>query len=146
MTSGTCMIFHSELVKDPQYKTTSREVCTSAQPLKLAKDGHNSPCITRIRWSLDNAAISTPGFLLKAERTNEIEEASDGTTIYRTWQTFSGPVARIIRHKFEAPLRERLADWCSDLKKWCEQIEAETGESSHTQSTAVDGMTHKGSA
>ena len=125
MTGGTCMIFHSELVKDPLYKTTSREVATLVEGLKLARDGHGSPCITRIRWSLDNAAISTPGFLLKSERTNEIEEAQDGTTIYRTWQTFSGPIARIVRGKFEHALRERLSDWCRDLKAWCEKIEAE---------------------
>lgn len=118
------MIFHSELVKDPQYKTTSREVVTLVEDLKLAKDGHSTPCVTRIRWSLDNAAISTPGFLLRSERTNEIEEARDGTTIYRTWQTFNGPVARIIRSKFEAALRDRLSDWCNDLKNWCEKVEA----------------------
>lgn len=125
MTGGTCMIFHSELVKDPQYKTKSREVATMVEELKLARDGHSSPCVTRIRWSLDNAAISTPGFLLKAERTNEIEETPEGTTIYRTWQTFSGPVARVVRGKFEQPLKERLSDWCKDLKAWCEKIEAE---------------------
>lgn len=123
MTGGTCMIFHSELVKDPQYKTTSREVATLVEDLKLAKDGHSKPCVTRIRWSLDNAAISTPGFILKSERTNEIQEASDGTTIYRTWQVFGGLAARIVRSKFEDALRERLQDWCRDLKKWCEKVE-----------------------
>lgn len=41
MTSGTHMIFHVEMVKDPSQKQTSREVCTVAQPLKLAKDGHS---------------------------------------------------------------------------------------------------------
>lgn len=41
MTSGTHMIFHVEMVKNPQQRTTSREVCTVAQPLKLAKDGHS---------------------------------------------------------------------------------------------------------
>ena len=127
MTGGTCMIFHSELIKNPQYKTNSREVATLVEGLKLAKDGHSSPCITRIRWSLDNAAISTPGFILRSERTNEIEEAHDGTTVYRTWQTFNGPVARIIRNKFEKALQARLADWCRDLKAWCEKIEESSG-------------------
>lgn len=123
------MIFHVELVKDPPYKSKSREVATLVEDLKLAKDGHSTPCITRIRWSLDNAAISTPGFLLKSERTNEIEEAPDGTTVYRTWQTFGGLAARIVRSKFEAALRDRLADWCRDLKAWCERGEGPSGNS-----------------
>lgn len=121
MAGGTCMIFHSRLVKEPEYRSKSREVATLVEALKLAKDNHSMPCITRIRWSLDNAAISTPGFLLKAERTNEIEEVGDGTTLYRTWETFSGPIAYIIRMKFEAALKDRMSDWCQDLKRWCEK-------------------------
>ena len=120
LAGGTCMIFHSRVVKDPEYRSKSREVVTLVEDLKLAKDGHSTPCITRIRWRLDNAAISTPGFLLKAERTNEIEETADKTTIYRTWETFSGPVSRIIKYKFEAALKDRMTDWCNDLKAWCE--------------------------
>lgn len=128
MTGGTCMIFHSELVKDPSYKTKSREVATLVENLKLARDGHSSPCVTRIRWSLDNAAISTPGFLMRAERTNEIEEVGDGTTIYRTWETFGGLGARFVRGKFESALRDRISDWCRDLKKWCEQVDSNPDE------------------
>lgn len=137
MSSDTRMIFHVAMSGDPSSLTSSREVCTAAQPLKLAKDGHQAPCITRVRWSLDNAAISTPGFLLRSERTNEIEEASDGTTIYRTWQSFSGPIARIVRYKFEDVLKERLSDWCRDLKQWCEQVGAQgTGDVKGGESAA----------
>lgn len=69
---------------------------------------------------LDNAAITTPGFLLKCERINEIEEAADGTTIYRTWEVFAGPVAKVMRKKLEMKWKERLQESTVDLKKWCE--------------------------
>jgi hypothetical protein len=79
---------------------------------------------------LDNAAITTPGFLLKCERINEIEEAEDGTTVYRTWEVFSGPIARTMRKKFEKNWKDRLQESTVDLKKWCEQ--------KHTKGETVD--------
>jgi hypothetical protein len=132
IAGGACMIFHVKMSDD--YKTTSREVVTLIENLKLSKDGHSTPCITRIRWRLDNAAISTPSFLLKAERTIEIEEAHDGTTIYRHWQTFGGPISRFVRSKFEQPLKDRMVDWCKDLKKWVEEKKGD--EDSHKPDVA----------
>ena len=90
---------------------------------------------------LDNAAITTPGFMLRCERINEIEEAGDGTTIYRTWEVFSGPVAKFFRKKFEMPWRDRMQDWCRDLKKWCEEQYA-GGESGHKE--GVQGRSEGG--
>ena len=124
ITGGTCMVFYRNVSYDPPDKTESRQVVTLVEKLKLSTDGHSSPCVTRIRWMLDNAAISTPGFMLKVERINEIEETHDGTTIYRTWEVFSGPVARFVRKKFEIPWRDRMQESCADLKKWCEEKHA----------------------
>lgn len=122
MTGGTCMIFHRKLSDDPNEKQpSSRQVVTLVEKLKLSSDGHKTPCVTRIRWQLDNAAASTPGMLLKTERVNEIEEVGDGTTIYRTWEVFAGPVARFVRKRFEMAWRDRFQEMCADLKKWCEQ-------------------------
>ena len=136
MTGGTCMVFELNLWPDePERKAEFREVVTHVEKLKLAKGGHSSPCITRIRWSLDNAAITTPGMLFKAERVNEIEEAHDGTTIYRNWQVFGGLGAKFVRKKYEAPLKTRLQDWCRDLKKWCE----ENGGRHQSASAATNG-------
>lgn len=127
---GTCMIFYRKFSEDN--KAEAREVVTLLEDLKLAKDGHSKPCVTRIRWQLDNAAITTPGFLLKNEQINEIEEARDGTTIYRTWTVFAGPVAKVMRKKFEVVWRNRQQDWCRDLKEWCEK-KAQGGASSTSE-------------
>ena len=116
---GTCMIFYRKLTDDD--KREARQVVTLLEKLKVAKDGHHKPCITRIRWQLDNAAITTPGFMLKNEQINEIEEANDGTTIYRTWTVFAGAVAKMARKKLEGPWRDRQQDYCNDLKAWCEK-------------------------
>ena len=120
ITGGTCMIFYRKISHSPEYKAESRQVVTLVEKLKLSKDGHSTPCITRVRWQLDNAAITTPGFILKNEQINEIEEAADGTTIYRTWSVFAGPVAKFMRKKLEKPWRDRTQDWCRDLKEYCE--------------------------
>ena len=114
------MIFYRNLSYNPPEKLEGRQVVTLVEKLKTSSDGHSKPCVTRIRWMLDNAAITTPGFLLKAERINEIEDVGDGTTVYRTWEVFAGPVARVTRKKFEKNWRERLQEMTADLKKWCE--------------------------
>lgn len=80
--------------------------------------------ITRICWILDNKSLLTPRFLMHAERVNEIEDCGDGTCIYRTWETFGGAVARIVKWKYESLLKERFKDWVKDLKGYVEKNEA----------------------
>lgn len=143
ITGGTCMIFYRNLTYEPPKKLEARQVVTLVEKLKLSTDGHSSPCITRIRWSLDNAALTTPGFMMKAERINEIEEAHDGTTIYRTWEVFSGALARSIRKKFEEPWRDRLQDMTRDLKKYCEES-FQSGNYVRTESVAGIGKSEGG--
>jgi hypothetical protein len=129
LTGGTCMIFYRKITDNPLKKAEVRHVVTLVEKLKLSKEGHNSPCVTRIRWQLDNAAITTPGFLMKSEQINEIEEADDGTTTYRTWTVFGGPIAKFLRKNLEEPWRDRTQDWCRDLKERSEMKakESETG-------------------
>ena len=112
------MTFHVQM--NPTVKTTSKESCTHIEPLK-SRAKYGEKAITRIRWNLHNAAISTPGFILKSERVNEIEEAVDGGTEYRTWSTFGGWVARFVRSKYAEDLGERFEDWCRELKEYCEE-------------------------
>ena len=100
----------------------SKEVVNILDPRPTAESRKGS--ITRICWILDNKAIVTPRFLMHAERVNEIEDQGDGTCIYRTWETFGGPLARIIRWKYEAILKERFKDWVKDLKTYVERKEA----------------------
>ena len=143
MTGGTCMVFYRNLTHDPPEKISSRQVVTLVEKLKTSSNGHTRPCVTRIRWSLDNAAITTPGFLLKGERVNEIIEQPDGTTIFRTWEVFAGPVARFVRKKFEMPWKDRLNEMCQDLKKWCEGRVA-TGEVKQSVDVGGEGKSEGG--
>ena len=62
-----------------------------------------------------------PSFLMHAERVNEIEQLADGTCTYRTWETFAGPVARVVRWKYESVLQARFEDWVRDLKAFVEE-------------------------
>lgn len=102
--------------------TVSKELVNVLDPPPSQESRAGS--ITRICWILDNKAIVTPRFLMHAERVNEIEDRGDGTCVYRTWETFGGPVARIVRWKYEAILKERFKDWVKDLKTYVETKEA----------------------
>lgn len=118
--------------------TVSKEIVSQLDPLKIAKDDSNdseqqSPSqnpVTRIGWVMDNTGMMTPSFLMKAERVNEIEDLGDGTTLYRTWETFGGPAAHFVKWKYEQTLRDRFEDWVADLKKYVEgqhQVQAQEG-------------------
>ncbi|EMC93961.1 hypothetical protein BAUCODRAFT_216246 [Baudoinia panamericana UAMH 10762] len=117
MEEGTNMIFSVRMTEDD--RTTSKEQCTHVGPLRTLAD-HDPPALTHIRWSLHNAALMAPGFVIKAERTNELEDVGDGTTIYRTWQTFGGMFANSVKKKYEQALKDRFQDWCRDLKAYVE--------------------------
>jgi len=66
--------------------------------------------------------------MLAAERVNEIEVAEDGTCLYRTWQSFTGPYARIVKWKFGQALDDRLDDWTRELKAYAEKIAVGLGQ------------------
>lgn len=121
MMEGTNMTFHVQMTPDEQ--TTSKEACSHIAPLRTLAN-HASPAVTRIRWNLHNAGLMAPGFIVKAERTNEIEDVGDGTTLYRTWQTFGGWASKTIKKKYEQTLQDRFQDWCRDLKKYVEEKQA----------------------
>jgi hypothetical protein len=148
MTGGTCMIFYRNISHDPAETLEGRQVVTLVEKLKVGSAGHSKPCVTRIRWMLDNAAITTPGFLLKCERINEIEEAADGTTVYRTWEVFAGPIARTMRKKLEQKWKERLQESTLDLKKWCERrdVQGEATEAKAGEGQSVGGQPVEGEA
>merc|ERR1712230_354334 len=146
MMEGTNMTFHVQMTPDEQ--TTSKETCSHCEPLKMRTKHGSMPLadslphepslpdnlttsakgteflgkapLTRIRWNLHNASIMTPGWVIKAERVNEIEEAEDGTTLYRTWEAFGGLAANHVKKKYGEVLQARFQDWCRDLKKYAE--------------------------
>ncbi|TKA66141.1 hypothetical protein B0A55_09794 [Friedmanniomyces simplex] len=118
MMEGTNMIFHVNLTDTE--KTTSREVCAHIGKLRTLADHEHSHALTHIRWDLHNATSMLPGYLLKAQRVNEIEDLGGGKTMYRTWETFAGWTAGHHKKRYEETLKDRFQDWCRDLKKYVE--------------------------
>ncbi|KAH9809325.1 hypothetical protein Tdes44962_MAKER06186 [Teratosphaeria destructans] len=117
MTDGTYMTFHSQMT--PKERADSKEVCSHIGRLKTKED--HPPRVTRIRWDFHNAGYLAPAFVIKAQRVNEIEEAEDGTTLYRTWETFGGWAAKTIKKKYEEALKDNFARWSRDLKGYVEE-------------------------
>ncbi|KAF7192936.1 hypothetical protein HII31_05747 [Pseudocercospora fuligena] len=119
MEQGCFMTVSYQITPDVRKETKS--VCRHMEPLKHKDDGKESHSmggnVTRIRWTSDNANLLTPGFVLKTERVNEIEETSDGHCKYRTWLTFDGFSAKTMKKKYEKALVARLPEFCEDLKE-----------------------------
>ena len=44
---------------------------------------------------------------------------------YRTWETFAGPLAWLVRYMHGELLGERFVDWARDLKQFAEKTWAE---------------------
>ncbi|WPH03914.1 Hypothetical protein R9X50_00679700 [Acrodontium crateriforme] len=120
ITEGTCMVFYVKMTND--FQTTTKTACTHVERLK-SRANRTTPPVTRIRWNFDNANAYVPGFILKSERTHEIEETADGKTLYRTWETFGGLVAGHVKSKYGQTLQDRFQDWCKDLAKYVERQE-----------------------
>lgn len=79
--------------------------------------------ITTIRWIMANKENYTPKFFLAAERVNEIEDLGDGTCIYRSWETFGGVAARIVKWKFGQGLQKNFEHWVGGLQQYVEEKE-----------------------
>ncbi|KJX93853.1 hypothetical protein TI39_contig4246g00005 [Zymoseptoria brevis] len=123
MEQGTFMTFTVQMT--PEERTSTKEVVRHLEPLKTraANNSTTGKYVTRIRWTMDNAGILAPGFMLKTERVNEIEELEDGTTVYKTWLSFGGLGAKFVKKKYEKALQGKLSDFCHDLKRRSVQLQ-----------------------
>jgi len=117
MTEGTFMIFHLNLIETD--KLSLRGACAHIGQLRTLEN-HAAPALTHIRWDLHNATTMMPGFVLKAQRVNEIEDLGNGRSMYPTWETFAGWKASGLKKKYEQILKDKFQDWCKDLKKYVE--------------------------
>lgn len=124
MEQGTFMTFTVQLT--PTERIQTKTVCQHLEPLKHKSDGHKSHAVghnvTRIRWTSDNANLLTPGFVLKQERVNEIEEMDDVSCKYRTWLTFAGMTSKSLRKKYGEAYQQKMQDCARDLKERCEKL------------------------
>lgn len=131
MEQGTFMTFTVQIT--PAERLQSKMICQHLEPLKHRADGHSTHAsggnITRIRWTSDNANLLTPGFILKQERVNEIEETgTDGNSCkYRTWITFAGMASKNLKKKYGEAYQQRVVDFVRDLRERCEKVYKEEG-------------------
>lgn len=104
----------------PSMTTSSKELVTQIDDCPSdSTPGH----ITCIRWIMANKESFTPKFIIAAERVNEIEDLGDGTCIYRSWETFGGLAARIVKWKFGQALQKNFDDWATGLQQYVEEQE-----------------------
>ncbi|KAL9104302.1 MAG: hypothetical protein Q9163_000743 [Psora crenata] len=61
-----------------------------------------------------------PDWALRCERVHEIVEEKEGEVIYDVWETFSGPLAILIKIFVGKVLVRRFAQWNRDLKSFAE--------------------------
>lgn len=114
---GTEMTFHVQMT--PSFKTTNQERGVLVEGPPKPDDAPGT--VYRVCWANQSSPL-VPKFMLAAERVNEIEVAENGTCLYRTWQSFTGPYARLVKWKFGQALDERLDDWTRELKAYAEKI------------------------
>lgn len=117
---GTEMIFHVCMKGKDTPTQKSAELVTVMEGLsdRHGRRGH------RAAWRSKQMG-------LKAERVTEVIEIRAGNlsvpksakTEYRTWQTFGGPLAYILKLMIKDDLMNRFADWARDLKNYCEKME-----------------------
>ncbi|KAI4726705.1 hypothetical protein E4T49_05533 [Aureobasidium sp. EXF-10728] len=104
----------------PSLTTASKELVIQVDD---CPSGFEKGRITCIRWIMANKENFTPKFFLAAERVNEIEDLGDGTCIYRSWETFGGLAARIVKWKFGDSLQKNFEHWVEGLQKYVEEKE-----------------------
>lgn len=127
----------------PTERTQTKTVCQHLEPLKHSSDGHKSHAtghnITRIRWTSDNANLLTPGFVLKQEHVNEIEEIDDRSCKYRTWLTFAGMTSKNLRKKYGEAYQQKIQDFARDLKERSAKLYKEDQKGGIVGKASVDG-------
>lgn len=134
----------------PSEKSESKEVVRHLEALKTRAEGNSQTgkYVTRIRWTMDNAGLLAPGFMLKSERVVEIEELEGGKEcVVRCWISFAGLGAKLVKRKWEGTLQERALDLMADLRKRSlylyKKVKAEGGDVLEGEKGLVNGHGEK---
>ncbi|KAI4114348.1 MAG: hypothetical protein LQ338_008020 [Usnochroma carphineum] len=62
-----------------------------------------------------------PDWALRSERVHAISPNDDGSTTYDVWETFSGPLALLVRLFVGTTLVKRFKQWNQELKQYAEE-------------------------
>ncbi|KAI4193700.1 MAG: hypothetical protein LQ350_008196 [Teloschistes chrysophthalmus] len=68
-----------------------------------------------------------PDWALRSERVHAIYPNGDGTCTYDVWETFSGPLALLVRLFVGSALVKRFRQWNQELKEYVERKPEDTG-------------------
>ncbi|KAF6838911.1 hypothetical protein CPLU01_02181 [Colletotrichum plurivorum] len=125
LLQGTHVTFEVHLNLDPA-KVTSNSTCVVTKLEEFAKattaaggNEHRGRKGYRVCWK--TTGWQPPPFVLKAERVHEFLESEDGTgTEYRCYETFSGPLAQVMRFTMVGQLEAAFAAWMDGLKRFVE--------------------------
>ena len=111
--------FEFKVKMSEKQTTSSKELCTLAEPLKAISDDNPTPTTT-VRWVMDSSGVPMLASLLKAEHVNEITDLGDGRTEYVHWESFGGVIASVIKWSNGESLRKNFEAWAEELKKYVE--------------------------
>ncbi|KAJ4362876.1 hypothetical protein N0V83_009993 [Neocucurbitaria cava] len=78
--------------------------------------------VYRVSWTGDGGFYS---YGMKLERFHEIIVVGENDCEVRTWEIMSGILSRVVKLMYEDTLKEKVREWCEDLKKRCEKMHAD---------------------
>lgn len=99
--------------------TSSKELCTFVEPVKVASEEDEKPTTT-LRWCFDSSGVPLLGYLLRAEHVNELTDLGDGRTEYVHWESFGGVFATLIKWFSGKGLGQSFRNWAEELKRYVE--------------------------
>lgn len=82
------------------------------------EDLHDGRVGYRVVWK----ALGWSAWMLRAERVQEIVDLGSGETQYKTWETFGGPLAYVVRGLYKEDLVSRFRDCSNGLKEYVEGL------------------------
>ncbi|MCJ1463030.1 hypothetical protein MMC07_001634 [Pseudocyphellaria aurata] len=110
---GTTLTLHAYM-KGPG--TACNEAPVLVTIIDKLGDGRNG---YRVVWK----AMAFNAWLLRGERVQEMVDLGSGNTQYKTWETFGGPLAYVVRVLHKENLISRFRDCSNDLKGYVEGLE-----------------------
>lgn len=61
-----------------------------------------------------------PDWTLRSERVHEVSQDDDGTVVYHVYETFSGPLPRLVKIFVGKALVKRFGQWNDELRAFVE--------------------------
>ena len=109
---GTVLKFDVYMKGPGTARRDSHSLVTIIEELKDGRRGY------RIAWKV----LDLSAWLLRGERVQEIVDLGSGNTQYKTWETFGGPLAYMVRALYKEDMISRFRDWSNELKEYVEGL------------------------